>query len=59
MDPGQSEVVVDMEAVDGPQVVDPVLVGQQVIVVEGHLKLAVSAEDLQLQQQNQNLSPPS
>lgn len=57
MDPGQSEVVVDMEAVDGPQAGDPVLVGQQVVVVDGHLKLVIRAEDLQLQQQNQNLSP--
>lgn len=56
VEPGQLEVVVDAECVDGPQVGDPVSECQQVRVVDGHLILTVGAADLQLQQQNHKLS---
>lgn len=48
---GQAEVIVDADGVDGPQVLDPVLVCQQVIIVHGHAELPVCAIDLQLQRQ--------
>lgn len=50
MDLGQGEVVVDPDGLDGAQIGDPVLVRQQVSVVDSHLILAAGAEDLNLQQ---------
>lgn len=49
MDPGQRDVVVDVERVDGSQVGVSVCERQQVRVVDGHLKLGAGAEDLQLE----------
>lgn len=50
MDLGQGQVIVDVEPVDGAQVGDSVFELQQVGAVHGHLKLAVGAQDLHLQQ---------
>lgn len=49
-DSREAEVVVDADGPDGAQVSDAVLVRQQVFVVDGHLKVAVGAENLYLQQ---------
>lgn len=56
VDSGQGEVLVDAETIDGPQVRDPMLVREQVFIVDGHLELTVGAQDLELQQQNQRPS---
>lgn len=52
VDLGQTEVVVDLDGVDGPEVSDPVLECQQMRILDGHLILTVGAKDLQLQRQN-------
>lgn len=46
LDSREAEVIVDVDAGDGAQGSDAVLVVQQVAVVDSHLKLAAGAVDL-------------